>query len=108
MGGMLQLKTVRGLAADVPLHEFLVNVLGVGTTTAANEMSGKTERQFGSRDMTMFIRFRIAKFGLAALFVSTSIFLVETTQLFAGDPLRPKVSMGAAVSVTKGRPASTT
>ena len=70
-------------------------------TTAVNEMSGQKERQFGSRDMTMFIRFRIAKFGLAALFVPTSLFLVETSQLFAADRPGPKVSTGAAVSVTK-------
>jgi HlyD family secretion protein len=89
------------LAADVPPNEFPPNVLSVGMTTAVNEMSGRKERQFGSRDMTTFIRFRIAKFVFAALFVPTSLFLVETSQLFAADRPGPKVSTGAAVSVTK-------
>jgi multidrug efflux pump subunit AcrA (membrane-fusion protein) len=51
----------------------------------------------------MFIRFRIARFGLAALFAPTSLFLVETPQLFAAGPPGPKVSTGAAVSVTKAK-----
>src|ERR1019366_9367881 len=56
-----------------------------------------------SKDMTMFIRSRIAKFGLAALFVPSSLFLVEAPQLFAAGPPGPKVSKGAAVSVTKAK-----
>jgi HlyD family secretion protein len=51
----------------------------------------------------MFIRFRIAKFGLASLFVPMGLFLIETTQLFAAEPPKPKVSTGAAVSVTKAK-----
>jgi len=72
-------------------------------TTALNEMSGLKESDVGSREMTMFIRSRIAKFGLAALFVPASLFLVEASQLFAASPPGPKVSKGAAVSVTKAK-----
>ncbi|MGH6846240.1 MAG: efflux RND transporter periplasmic adaptor subunit [Methylocella sp.] len=50
----------------------------------------------------MFIRSRIVKFGLAALFVQTSL-LVAAPQLFAAGPPGPKVSKGAAVSVTKAK-----
>lgn len=51
----------------------------------------------------MFIRSRIATIGLAALFVPTSLFLVEASQLFAAGPLGPKMPKGAAVSVTKAK-----
>ncbi|MGH6834346.1 MAG: efflux RND transporter periplasmic adaptor subunit [Methylocella sp.] len=50
----------------------------------------------------MFIRSRIVKLGLAALFVPTSL-LVAALQLFAAGPPGPKVSKGAAVSVTKAK-----
>jgi HlyD family secretion protein len=50
----------------------------------------------------MFIRSRIVEFGLAALFVPTSL-LVAASQLFAADPPGPKASKGAAVSVTKAK-----
>jgi HlyD family secretion protein len=53
--------------------------------------------------MTMFIRSRIATFGLAALFVPISLFLVEASQLFAASAPETKISKGAAVSVTKAK-----
>jgi HlyD family secretion protein len=51
----------------------------------------------------MFIRSRIATFGLAALFVPISLFLVEASQLFAASAPETKISKGAAVSVTKAK-----
>jgi HlyD family secretion protein len=53
--------------------------------------------------MFMFARSRISKFGLAVLFLPTSLFLVAPSQLSAGGPAGSKVTKGAVVSVTMAK-----
>ena len=53
--------------------------------------------------MFIFIRSRISKFGLAVLFLPTSLFLVESSRLSAAGPPGPKVTKGTVVSVTMAK-----
>jgi HlyD family secretion protein len=47
----------------------------------------------------MFIKARIARPGLAAVFLSASLYLVEASQSYAAGPPQPKERRGAVVSV---------